>query len=382
MVNLKRPTLRLSPLAPPEESSGPEASQSQHHHHGLEFEYDCDAPKCGIYVHVLLSPDHPDAGPITASSNGLSKLLVFDTVVDGGFGRVLKLEDGAMLELGHFEKTGSSSTAKASENPNASSTSIPATGGAAAAAAATANQTSEEPFTSNRNTRRRFTRLQFRKRSHNQSVSGPALAVVDAQPSDPTGGKNTNDDPEKEGGVRVIIRLVALDANGTELASPNEQVTYLHIIRFGQKPTGKTAEAPADNNADNAEHNHDEEDTRPWVVKVVKREATVCRNAFPSLTLLMVFLISYFSDRTTHFPSSRNLRSFVIFRISSCADSAITSKRSYLSPNDTRIGISSPSQQPDRRRCHGGIRAIFRMSFVFVISKGGGTFALQAFGCV
>ena len=68
-----------------------ESAESEHQYHGLEFEYDCDAPKCGIYMHVLLPSDHLDA-PATSSVNGLSKLLVFETVGDGGFGNVLKLE--------------------------------------------------------------------------------------------------------------------------------------------------------------------------------------------------------------------------------------------------------------------------------------------------
>src|ERR1700683_4252360 len=58
LVNLKRPTLRLSPLslAPTDDPT----HKDSHDHHGLEFEYDCDAPKCGIYVHVLLSPSSDD----------------------------------------------------------------------------------------------------------------------------------------------------------------------------------------------------------------------------------------------------------------------------------------------------------------------------------
>ncbi|KAG7448836.1 uncharacterized protein BT62DRAFT_1003564 [Guyanagaster necrorhizus] len=82
-VNLKRPTLRLSPLL---RRMGElytsallfflalsEDTVPDNHHHGLEFEFDCDAPKCRIYVHVLLDANHPDA-PAATSPNGLSKL--------------------------------------------------------------------------------------------------------------------------------------------------------------------------------------------------------------------------------------------------------------------------------------------------------------------
>ena len=244
LVNLKRPTLRLSPLSSDEE---------HHHQHGLEFEYDCDAPKCGIYVHVLLHSEHPDAGPSSSAPHGLSKLLVFESVVDGGFGRVLKLDEGATLELGRFENIPPTNRKQPYSNSNSSTTNVPAT--------ADTDATDGNSHDTTANTRRRrFTHFAFRKRPHSGAVTGPALAVVDAQPE--TGTKTDLEDPDKDG-VRVTIRLAALDEHGTELASPNEQVTYLHVIRFGNK-------------SDIQEHAEGEaEDTRPWVVKVVKREATV-----------------------------------------------------------------------------------------------------------
>ncbi|KAG6887589.1 hypothetical protein C0992_011623 [Termitomyces sp. T32_za158] len=233
LVNLKRPTLRLSPLTS-------EDSTPDHHHHGLEFEFDCDAPRCGIYVHILLPKDHPDA-PMTISSSGLSKFLVFETVVDGGFGKVLKLEQGALLELGRFEHTPSTG------EPSS-------TGDHSSAAHTSTSPTRSHP-------RRRFTHNPFRKHIQNHSVSGPALRVLDPDPTTPTDDKGKDEDLE---GVRVAIRLAALDAQGTELASPNEQVTYLHVIRFGARPENETGN----------------EDTRPWVVKVAKREATIGPHTF------------------------------------------------------------------------------------------------------
>jgi len=250
LVNLKRPTLRLSPLAPTDDL----AHADSHDHHGLEFEYDCDAPKCGIYVHVLLSPEHPQAEPTTSRS----RILVFESVVDGGFGKILKLEEGATLELGRFEHNPHNvPTAPPSHTPTPPTTSD--------SPAQPAQPEAEDTTTTNNNNnganptgqpdrRRRFTNFHFRKRTQNRSVSGPALAVVDAEvPS--AKGKDAAKDVEE--GVKVTIRLAALDEQSTELASPNEQVTYLHVVKFGA--------APSDG----------EEDSRPWVVKVVKREATV-----------------------------------------------------------------------------------------------------------
>ncbi|KAF8190462.1 hypothetical protein BJ912DRAFT_965174 [Pholiota molesta] len=264
LVNLKRPTLRLSPLTSVHDDTPDIADQ---HHHGLEFEYDCDAPKCGIYVHVFLPKNHPDAPP-TSSHYPLSKLLVFDTVVDGGFGNHLKLEEGAMLELGRFEHT----THDQSPPPEMSSPELPAVAEASSSGDLLTSPSTEGNGRSHG--RRRFTHFHFRKRGHNRSISGPALAVVDAEPvnlqeavAGKSGKAGAKDEPEE--GVKVTIRLAALDEQGTELASPNEQITYLHIVRLGPKVATEAAEGA-----------ESDEDSRPFVVKVVKREATIGPHTF------------------------------------------------------------------------------------------------------
>lgn len=180
-------------------------------------------------------------------NSALAKLLVYESVVEGGFAKTLKLDDGALLELGRFEHV--HAPANLVEGKSADPTD----------AEAGAPDNGAQPSVRN-NARRRFTHFHFRKRSHNRSVSGPALAVVDAaEPATVQDAKKPTKEEAEQNGVRVTIRLAALDEQGTELASPNEQVTYLHIVRFG---TGGDADADA-------------EDLRPWVVKVVKREATV-----------------------------------------------------------------------------------------------------------
>ena len=251
LVNLKRPSLRLSPLSSATDDL-PQVNTANQHHHGLEFEYDCDAPKCGIYVHVHLPKNHPDA-PSTSSVSLLSKVLVFETVVDGGFANHLTLEEGALLELGRFENP--------QLVPDTALPSIPEP-----AVTSGGDVASPDASTPARNNgRRRFTHFHFRKRSQNRSISGPALAVVDAEPA-----ATQPDNKPKEGkedveeGVKVTIRLAALDEQGTELASPNEQITYLHIVRLST-----SAETPREGGESS------DVDARPWVVKVVKREATV-----------------------------------------------------------------------------------------------------------
>ncbi|KAI0720750.1 hypothetical protein C8T65DRAFT_632685 [Cerioporus squamosus] len=248
LVNLKRPTLRLSPL---ENDTSEDEDHVDQHHHALEFEYDCDAPKCAIRVHVLLSPKHPMAGKPDAS--GLSRLLVFETVTDGGFGKTLKFEDGAMLELGRFDHQ-AATTIDDAAGASMSDPEKPSP----------AETPSGEPA---QQRKKRFTSFHFRKRHQDRNVAGPALAVVDADTHPAEGEDKPKDEKEEDDGVRVTIRLSALDEEGKELPSPNEQVTYLHIVRFGAPPVAVEGAEP-------------EEDKRPWVVKVVKREATIGMHTF------------------------------------------------------------------------------------------------------
>ncbi|KAF7984682.1 hypothetical protein HWV62_12962 [Athelia sp. TMB] len=235
LVNLKRPTLRLTPLTA-EEGEG----EHEHHEHGLEFEYDCDAPRCGIYVSVLLPHDHPDApaaptpAPASASPTpGFARVLVFEHVVDGGFGRHLTLEEGAMLELARYDRP-----------PGSPST--PAVSTAPALAPRPADRKS-----------RRFTNFHIRKR-------GPALAVVDAAPAaTEASAPEVHVQDKDDTGVKVHIRLAALDAAGAPLPARNEQGTYLHVVRM--LPPGAS---------------ESERDAKPWVVKVVKREAAIGPHTF------------------------------------------------------------------------------------------------------
>jgi hypothetical protein len=235
-VNLKRPTLRLSPLAP---SAADDSNAEQPlHAHALEFEYDCDAPKCGIRVHVIISPGHPGAKGAVSGSDP-TKISVFDTIVDGGFGQMLKLEHGAVLELARFDDV--HKVDRPSPVPDA-------------------KPEVKEATTQTDNThaakKKRFTAFISRKHQREQSVSGPALAVVDSEPSASNDSNDSHTHENKEG-VKVIIKLTALDEDGHGFASANEQLTYLHVVRTGVAPP------------------EGEEDKRPWIVHVVKREATV-----------------------------------------------------------------------------------------------------------
>jgi len=249
LVNLKRPTLRLSPLTI-SPGDDPDHLDSLHHH-GLEFEYDCDAPKCRINVNMVLPADHPCAESV--DSTGYSRISVFESVVDGGFGKILKLEEGATLELGRFDQM------QTPEHVSPEATGVPEPSRAADGAEST-------PPSSSRNDRprKRFTGFNFRKRPADRSVAGPALAVFDAEASPATdeGNAEKDDKEDMKVGVRVTIRLTALDEDGIDMSLANEQVTYLHVVRFGAPPPDG------------------EDDTRPWVVKVVKREATIGPHTF------------------------------------------------------------------------------------------------------
>lgn len=237
LVNLKRPSLRLSPLTPP---TTDDPNNEQHSHtHGLEFEYDCDAPKCGIRVYVVLSPDHPLAKD-APSTSGCTKVAIFDTVTDGGFGQLLKLEHGAALELDNLDDVHRLDRPVPDPKPEG-------------------KEAGTQPENTHTAKKKRFTNFIGRKSHREQSISGPALAVVDAESSAPN---DSNAHENKEEGVKVIIKLTALDQDGHGFASANEQLTYLHVVRTGAAPP------------------EGEEDKRPWIVHVVKREATVGHSGY------------------------------------------------------------------------------------------------------
>lgn len=237
LVNLKRPSLRLSPLIPPA-TDDPNAEQPSHSH-GLEFEYDCDAPKCGIRVYAVLSPGHPLAKQ-TPSTSGSTKVSIFDTVADGGFGQMLKLGHGAILELDNLDDVYKVDRPAPDVKPEGKETNTQAENTHAAK-------------------KKRFTHFIGRKSHREPSISGPALAVVDAEvPA--SNAANTHEN--KEEGVKLVIKLTALDDDGHGFASANEQLTYLHVVRTGVAlPEG-------------------EEGKRPWIVHVVKREATIGPHTF------------------------------------------------------------------------------------------------------
>ena len=198
-----------------------------------------------------------------------NRLLIFETTLDGGFARKLDLDAGATLELARLEQA-AIAAAKAS-----------------VAAAAKSEKSAKDPADSSTavgieeadatgETRHKKRLTFFRRKYHANGtapaprpVTGPALAVVDAEAHAQTvtegmQGKVTG--AEEECGVKVTIRLSALGEDGRPIfGSRNEQTTYLHVVRVGPPP-GRAEGDDAEN---------EEEDTRPWVVKVVKREATV-----------------------------------------------------------------------------------------------------------
>lgn len=256
LVNLKRPSIKLSPLAPASDS--PEASHVQH---GLEFEFDCDAPKCGITMFVI------------GQSDAANRLLVFESSVDGGFGRFLRYDEGAVLELAHLEMTREEAARPAPSRSAPTPLSEPS--GASDQTEQSVTHLQDHSSAPPGRNRKRFSHFTFRKRSGAvQQVAGPALPVVDADASssNPVGDENDNIGSnanslgeqlktKEETGIKVVIEIEALDQDGTPLSSRNSQLTYLHIVRMGAVPT-------------------EEEDKRPWMVKVVKREARIGTHIF------------------------------------------------------------------------------------------------------
>ena len=91
----------------------------------------------------------------------------------------------------------------------------------------------------------------------------------------------------EDNGISIV------DEDGKPLPCVNEQTTYLHIVRLGAQP-------PAD-----------EQDKRPWVVKVVKRAATV--SFFSCLHGIWQRLVIFFPDWSSYFPTTRDLWSVKLY---------------------------------------------------------------------
>ena len=180
-----------------------------HGFYDLEFEFDCDAPKCEIVIRQ----------PFT-SSRGF--VALFRSVVDGGMGRFFKLEEGTTLKSRKLELF--------TEGP-----------------------------TFRNGQWKHITCTRLRRPSGDCVASGPALPVLDVDTAG-TSGESEREKDFKDGtwqGVTLSICLSPLNANGGLVPTVDKQTTYLYMDRMGTPPTGG------------------EDDTRPWVVKVIKREPMV-----------------------------------------------------------------------------------------------------------
>ncbi|QRW18910.1 Zinc finger, C3HC4 type (RING finger) protein [Rhizoctonia solani] len=174
LVNLKRPSLRLTPLA--SNASNTDLGSNTKASHGLEFDYDCDAAKCRITVTMASNdrakPEPEERRPIT----------IFETYDE-------YKEAGAPM---------------AEDLPTPEQIASPAEPPAAVARSV-------------------------------QAV-GPALPVVDADAHNAAESSKDNTPKETEG-VDVNIQLDALDEAGESTSPKNSQLTVLHIVKMGQPPS-------------------------------------------------------------------------------------------------------------------------------------------------
>ncbi|CAE6429057.1 unnamed protein product [Rhizoctonia solani] len=240
LVNLKRPSLRLTPLA--SNASNTDLGSSTKASHGLEFDYDCDAAKCRITV--TMAPEDHDK----SESGGKNEpITIFETVTEGGFGRTLKHEHGAILDLAHHDETKETDALAADNAPISEPITLPA----------------EPPAAATRSRRRISVPFHIRRRDRGpQQAVGPALPVVDADMHNTAAESSKDNAPKETGGVGVTIQLDALDEAGEFTSPRNSQFTLLHIVKMGQPPSAGA------------------EDTRSWVVRVVRRDALIGDHTF------------------------------------------------------------------------------------------------------
>ncbi|KAL5641507.1 hypothetical protein ACGC1H_001853 [Rhizoctonia solani] len=240
LVNLKRPSLRLTPLA--SNASNTDLGSTTKAGHGLEFDYDCDAAKCRITVKMAPNEHHKPE-----SEGKHEPVTIFETVTEGGFGRTLKHEHGAILDLVEHDENKEADASAMEDTPAPEPVSLPAEPAAAAT----------------RSRRRISVPFHIRRRDRGpQRAAGPALPVVDADVHNATTEGSKDNAAKEAGGVDVTIQLDALDEDGKATTPKNSQLTLLHVVKMGQPP------------ADGAE------DTRPWVVRVVRRDALIGNHTF------------------------------------------------------------------------------------------------------
>lgn len=97
LVNIKRPSIKLTPLSSTLAEDHPTTGQT----HGVEFDYDADAAQCSISVHALIPSSVPSASDEKPCS--LATTVLFTQTYEGGFGKSLRLDDGAILELAKLD---------------------------------------------------------------------------------------------------------------------------------------------------------------------------------------------------------------------------------------------------------------------------------------
>jgi len=323
-------------MQPLDDPSDDAAHAEPRNNHALEFEFDCDAPKCCMTVQVILPSNEQN------SQGTFHRITVYESVFEGGFGRLLKFEDGATIDLGRFEHIAAHGSQAADADPSLHKIDkelITSEISELSEVSPPQPHTTPTPTPDHQENarKRRFTALHFRRRSQNHSVSGPALAVVDNDATAVNEGGEREKDVQNDDGVRVVIQLVALDDFGKELSSVNRQSTYLHVVRLGAPVAGG-------------------EDNRSWVVKVVKREATASLSHFIDVYILltwMVYRLARIRSTCMKFTGSLRPLSSTQYLLPTQRNTRIPLQPRLLSRMNRRLNVSYVSVPPARSSfCH------------------------------
>jgi hypothetical protein len=312
LVNLKRPTLQLTPVVTEtEQSEGSEATgyAVPDQRHILSFLYDALTPLVRVTLSLHPHPSLPQ-----------KPIVLYQGQHEGGFGKVFRLPEEYALDLaaaveraraaslddGSTDDGKDHKEAAAHANSQAGAEAHIPTVAAAnnaprdATAAQAAPQAQPSPATTNSHRRFPF----FGGRSHrrreadieaqilaeasgntflaDQRANGEAIELQDT-----SGSPNENLQEEQkadEEGMRVLITLDALTAldadtapSGQTLPNPNSQLT--HILIMGM--TASTVPAEGDSEPAEGGSSPEANQRRVWVIKVVRREAVVSEGISP-----------------------------------------------------------------------------------------------------
>ncbi|KAL7412482.1 hypothetical protein BDY24DRAFT_370900 [Mrakia frigida] len=309
LVNLKRPTLSLSPLPSSPINASSSSSSSLHL---LKFTYDASSPTVFISIRLILPSPTPTDPHLTVSE------VVWAGQAPGGFAQAFVLPEDGAIDLGtateHLVRMYEEEDAEEKKRMSSITTSTAGMqiGGGEGV---TPENSSNLRSSSGRGGLMSGLFRGGRRDNDLEAQHGVAMAPVGASAAAAASAGEGEKKKEVRKGVRVVIRLEARGEKGEALSNLNAQQTHLEITHSrGRSGTTATIEAPphvaggtketpaAAGEGAVAEGVVVVEGRRStWSVKVIRREALIGSHTFH---LREIFGLTSSTTTTTPNPPS------------------------------------------------------------------------------